>query len=355
MAVTIKQIAELAGVSTGTVDRALHDRGRVDAKVASRIKKIAEELNYRPNIVAQTLSVHRRKLSVSVILHVNKTNDYFSQVLQGIHHCMEEYCDYGVSVNILYCADFCAEEQLANIDKSICEGVSAIIIVPINHTIIRKRLNELYAQKFPVIFLTNIMEDVGYLSYVGCDYYSSGVLTAGLLHAMGKQSGKVLLFSPSFHMHGHVLRAQGLRDRLKSAYPDLELKKIYELSGDEIDDYETTREALQIYPDAMAFICPGAYSKGNLKALDSMHCMEGRTVICYDYSSWLDDLMEARKITAIIDQNPKEQGYYALKTAFQLLILNQKPAEQNHYLDTNIIILENFGLLRNKNNPHSHI
>ena len=45
MAVTIKKIAQLAGVSTGTVDRALHERGRVDPQVAQRIKQIAQELN----------------------------------------------------------------------------------------------------------------------------------------------------------------------------------------------------------------------------------------------------------------------------------------------------------------------
>ena len=54
MAVTIKRIAELAGVSTGTVDRALHDRGRVDPKVAKRVKQIAEELHYQPTSVAKS-------------------------------------------------------------------------------------------------------------------------------------------------------------------------------------------------------------------------------------------------------------------------------------------------------------
>ena len=38
MAVTIAKIAEIAGVSRGTVDRALNNRGRVDPKVAARIR-----------------------------------------------------------------------------------------------------------------------------------------------------------------------------------------------------------------------------------------------------------------------------------------------------------------------------
>ena len=47
MAVTLKQIAELAGVSRGTVDRALYNRGRVKPEVADRIRKIADDLGYR--------------------------------------------------------------------------------------------------------------------------------------------------------------------------------------------------------------------------------------------------------------------------------------------------------------------
>ena len=55
MAVTSQQIAELAGVSRGTVDRALHNRGRVNPEVAARIFKIAEELGYKPNVIGQAL------------------------------------------------------------------------------------------------------------------------------------------------------------------------------------------------------------------------------------------------------------------------------------------------------------
>ena len=43
MAVTLKQIAEIAGVSRGTVDRALHNRGRVSPEVAARLRQIAQE------------------------------------------------------------------------------------------------------------------------------------------------------------------------------------------------------------------------------------------------------------------------------------------------------------------------
>ena len=45
---TIKEIAEKAGVSRGTVDRALNNRGRINPEVAEKIKTIAKEMNYVP-------------------------------------------------------------------------------------------------------------------------------------------------------------------------------------------------------------------------------------------------------------------------------------------------------------------
>ena len=46
MAVTLQQIAEAAGVSRGTVDRALNNRGRIRPEVEEKIKKIAQEMGY---------------------------------------------------------------------------------------------------------------------------------------------------------------------------------------------------------------------------------------------------------------------------------------------------------------------
>ena len=43
------KIAEIAGVSRGTVDRALNNRGGVNEDVANRIRSIAKDLGYKTN------------------------------------------------------------------------------------------------------------------------------------------------------------------------------------------------------------------------------------------------------------------------------------------------------------------
>ena len=59
----IPQIAELAGVSIGTVDRALHGRPGINDETRQRVLDIAKKIGYRPNLAARSLSTGRRRFA----------------------------------------------------------------------------------------------------------------------------------------------------------------------------------------------------------------------------------------------------------------------------------------------------
>lgn len=61
---TIKQIAKLAGVSIGTVDRVLHERGGLAPDTKARVQAAIEELGYVPNQTAQSLAVYKKRLHI---------------------------------------------------------------------------------------------------------------------------------------------------------------------------------------------------------------------------------------------------------------------------------------------------
>ena len=87
MAVTAQQIAELAGVSRGTVDRALHNRGRVNPEVAAKIHKIAAELGYNPNLIGQALVKSRRE---GKTVFYSLADDHVKTIIdQGLEHVSE--------------------------------------------------------------------------------------------------------------------------------------------------------------------------------------------------------------------------------------------------------------------------
>ena len=68
MAITLNQIAEICGVSRGTVDRALHNKGNVRPAVAERIKAVAAEYGYTPNRAGLALSRASHPIRIGVII-----------------------------------------------------------------------------------------------------------------------------------------------------------------------------------------------------------------------------------------------------------------------------------------------
>ena len=82
MPVTVKQIAELAGVSRGTVDRALNGRGNVRPEIEKKILAIAQEMGYTPNRAGKALAYQRKNLSFGMIANA-EGNEFFDEVLRG--------------------------------------------------------------------------------------------------------------------------------------------------------------------------------------------------------------------------------------------------------------------------------
>ena len=76
MSVTIKQISELCGVSRGTVDRVLNNRGKVKPETEQKVREVADRLGYTPNMAGKALAARKRDLVIGVAL-VAKGNAFF--------------------------------------------------------------------------------------------------------------------------------------------------------------------------------------------------------------------------------------------------------------------------------------
>ncbi len=61
--IRIKDIARLAGVSAGTVDRVLHNRGRVSEEALQKITEVMKQIDYKPNLIARTLGSNKKNIT----------------------------------------------------------------------------------------------------------------------------------------------------------------------------------------------------------------------------------------------------------------------------------------------------
>lgn len=335
---TIKEIAELAGVSRGTVDRVLNNRGAVSEQTARKVLDIARALQYRPNRAGIVLAAQKRNLKIGVILFDNG-NPFFDEVLSGVQKKARELEEYNCCVSISR-VGFDLNAQLSAMEEMAADGTSGIILTPCNDPAVRDKINELDARGIPVITTNTDIENSARLAYVGCDFYRSGQTAAGLMHLMGKPPVRAGIITGSSRVLCHSDRIAGFQDRIRSHYPDIRILDTRENSDDEFESYANTLAMLRDHPDlnALYFAAGGVY--GGCRAI----LASGRrdlTVISCDKVPTTREMLLNGVIDATICQQPSIQGSLPLELLFTYLATGQKPAHEYNYTTVDIRIREN--------------
>ena len=99
--VRIKDIAKMADVSVGTVDRVIHGRSGVSESSRKRVEEILKQLDYQPNMYASALASNK-KYAFACLLPLHEKGEYWTDVETGIHNAVETYSDFNVAVHLSY-------------------------------------------------------------------------------------------------------------------------------------------------------------------------------------------------------------------------------------------------------------
>ena len=99
--IRIIDIAEMAGVSVGTVDRVIHNRGRVSEENEKKVRAILEKANYQPNLMARSLA-SKKQYHFLAITPSFKPGEYWEAISEGIAKAASETEFYNVNVTKLF-------------------------------------------------------------------------------------------------------------------------------------------------------------------------------------------------------------------------------------------------------------
>src|SRR5512145_1070430 len=98
--VTIKDIASMAKVSIGTVDRVLHNRGEVNHETHNRVMSLVDELGYTPNLLAKSLAL-KKKFTIAVLIpSAGEDNPFWNKPLEGFLVAEKELKDFNALIRI---------------------------------------------------------------------------------------------------------------------------------------------------------------------------------------------------------------------------------------------------------------
>ena len=336
---TIKEIAALAGVSRGTVDRVLNHRGSVNPATAEKIEKIARELDYKPNVAGLVLAAQKKKLKLGVILF-SPENPFYVDVLAGVNEKAEELAGYNCTVLVRQIASS-VDEQLKAMDELVAEGVNGIALAPYNDETVRSRINALYEHGIPVVTLNTDIENSKRLAYVGSNYAKSGATAAGLLQLMTHGQVNVGIVTGSPNILCHTERIAGFTDTLKPYSDTIHITDVVEVHDDEIESYEKTTQLLRAHPEinALYFAAGGVY--GGCRSVKALGLQGKIRIVAYDMVPTTRELVKKGTIAAVICQQPKLQGSKPLSLLFTYLTTGGLPEKEHNYVAVDIRIREN--------------
>lgn len=198
---SIKEIAQLTGVSTATVSRVINNNGRFSEETRKRVQNIIEKYGYEPNRVAKSLRINKSN-TVGIIVP-DITNSFFSSTVQQIEAYLFEHGYSTIICNTAHNQE--KESQYLKVLES--EMVDGIIIIS---GAIDFKSTDLHS-KLPLICIDRNPKDNDVL-FVGSDHYAGAVLATEYLL---KQTQDITIMSPKQKSVATLERLRGFQDVTK--------------------------------------------------------------------------------------------------------------------------------------------
>ncbi len=353
-AVRIKDIAAKANVSVGTVDRVLHNRGRVSEEVRQKVLLMMKELDYEPNMIARTLGSNRT-YQLAAIQPDHTLDPYWQAPWNGIEKAARELKQYGVNVIIYPYNPVQADSFLKQAEAATLSQPDGILIAPLFYRESLTFFERWQQQAIPYVLFNTYIAELKSLSYVGQDSYQSGFLAAKLVQFGQLQPGTFLIahiaedIANSVHI---TQKERGFRDYFAQLAPaeDSPVQELYKspyniVSVDLphpadpsfarqlnrlLDDEETQLKGIFVSTSRAYEIAPylQAYHREDIR------------LVGYDLLEKNIHFLNENVIDFLINQNPKKQGYRGIFALADLLIF-KKEVPPLKYLPLDIITKEN--------------
>jgi LacI family transcriptional regulator len=337
--ITIKEIAEQAEVSIGTVDRVLHNRGRVSEKTRKRILKIVEQEGYRKNIVASQLSNSRANY-FAIIMPYPVQNDSFWQIIRdGIEAEKTRLSYFKLKLEYFYYDRFNAPSYGETLKEALKKDPQGILLAPV---LAEEAIScaHLIPEKMKVVLINSDLPDFNKISYIGQNSYESG-RTAGKLMALlthNRGTIAVIEVQPSdYHIN---IRARGFKEYiLKNSTSTI--RTYLQPDENEISEFEESVKRIQRENEDLSGLFVPSSSVHYFAGLMEKYYKKKRiNIIGYDLVEANASLLKEGKIDFLINQQPRKQGELGLEYLFKSTILQEFVTERK-FLPIEIISEEN--------------
>jgi LacI family transcriptional regulator len=346
--IRIKDIAERAGVSVGTVDRVLHNRPNVSKKALDKVNKALQEMDYKPNMYASALA-YNKSYTFYCLLPKHESEAYWEEIEEGAVDSCDHRRDFGISVQFIYYNRFDVKTFEKATADCMKQKPSGVIIVPSTLEVTRKFTDQLHAQQIPFILLDSYMPDLRPLSFYGQDSFQSGYFAARMLMLIASKEKEIMLMKQM--RNGNVASKQqenretGFRHYMRDHFPDVTITTLDLPLDEQRENYDDILETFfsthpQVHHcitfNSKAHLVGEFLSRSNRRDIQIMgYDMVPKNEVCVKDGS----------ISFLIAQHAYRQGYSCIESLFEAIVLKKKVNPVN-YMPIEILTKENVDFYR---------
>ena len=222
--IRIKDVAELAGVSVGTVDRVLHNRPNVSEDARNKVEKALKEMDYRPNVYASALA-YNKKYTFCCIMPKHISEAYWEEIEEGAMAACDKRRDFHVKVKMYYYRRYDIDTFVQVTEECLKDKPDGVVVVPSRLAETKVFTDQLNANNIPFILLDSYMPDLRPLSFFGQDSFCSGYFAGRMLMLIAQGQKEIMLMKQM--KNGNVASKQqenretGFRHYMHDHFPEI--------------------------------------------------------------------------------------------------------------------------------------
>ena len=322
---TIKDIAKLAGVSKGTVDRVIHNRGKVSKEALERVTKLLEDIDYQPNPIARNLK-NNKIYQICVVLPNPKEDSFWEPCTKGVNDAIEEFKSFGVAINLFYYSPTSIKSFNDVNNKVLNLSPDAVLLTPLFYKESIVVANNYKSAGIIVSTFNNQINSKQVISFVGQDLHQSGRVAARLMHMIMPKKGDIAIchidetFNNALHMQQ---KEKGFRDY----FCELKDYNIFTLNANQTQLDKSLNGFLKTHQNVSGIFVTTSKAYRVVEILQENY-LNNIKVIGYDLLTENINFLKNDVISFLIHQSPKAQTYLGLTYLVEFFLFNKEIPNQ---------------------------
>ena len=336
--ITIMDIARKTGLSKGTVDRVLHNRGEVSRKSHARVMEAIQELGYEPNVYASLLARGKKHL-VAVLIPEHDSGSFWELAASGIGRTPAPVTTAALETVLFTCAQYDIESFRAACAKVLEAEPSGVVIAPIFQEETETVTRQFAERSIPYCFIDSRPDTNGYLAYFGMPLYKSGYLCADQLTRGRDIPGALIVrvrrdrFQQS---DPTVNRRAGFLDYMLEHAPGCKIDNVFIDPNDPDGTYATLDGYFAEHPQVRHIVMFNSRIHLLVPWL-AAHPDPERRVVGFDNLKANMDALRDGTVSVLIGQRPDEQVRLAIEALAEYAILGKVPPRKDHFMHMDIL------------------